>query len=287
MVRALIMACVFFVFSISGCSICGAKKENETEDGKGSIISYRYIPILPMPVPKGLIGARGALVDWKGNSEALNLLENEALRATLGRKESSGLISYGIANSSAKISSGLFTLDSIRYTATPYLLPSYEVVCGSESGSRERCSGSAWTSRVAFLLVGVGARAEIDFSSKSRSFDAASILTFSAKADGVDGRINISSIGVTSASISPLLSASYNLSSENIESTLKSLEAVKLIATFSGGSNEVKITPQILAIDPGDMPMTLLLEDIYRVIGNPEVYRKRMENSGLKESLEQ
>ncbi|MEO0364964.1 MAG: hypothetical protein AAF265_05660 [Pseudomonadota bacterium] len=233
------------------------------------VASYSYVPIEPIPVPPSLRNAKNECMTWdpNDNSSALRLLENEALIASVGQRNDSGTVNYFVADANAVITRGIYTLDSVRYTAIPFLV-SDALTAASESQAK-----------VVFLLVGVGARAEIEFSSDRKSVDTSSLLKLGVQAESnkITGQINLRSLGVTSNSVSTLLALPSGLDFANIEATLRSLDAVKLIATVASAAPEtsIRVNPQIIAIDPVDIPIQDILKDIYKAAINPAEYRQR------------
>jgi hypothetical protein len=242
---------------LAGCSLDGvpetpaqpAAPVGSPAAQNGAVVAYRYIPIEPLPVPVGLTMANGKPLVWTDNMDALGLFENEALNESIATTDASGNFEYLVAGANAAYGSGRMTLDSIRYTVVPYPVTQ---------------SGALSTPTVVFLIVGIGARADIDFSSAKGGVTAGQLLSLSAQ--NVTGNIMMRSMGISSSSISPMLRTPAGLTVENISETFRALDTIKLIGSLSASDSSVKITPEIIGIDPGDLSMNVVLADLYSFI---------------------
>ena len=219
---------------------------------QNAVVAYRYIPIEPLPVPVGLTMADGKALVWTNNTDALGLFENEALNESIATTDASGNLEYLVAGANAAYGAGRMTLDSIRYTVVPYPVTR---------------SGTTPTTSVIFLIVGIGARADVDFSSAKGGVTAGQLLSLSAQ--NVTGNIMMRSMGISSSSISPMLRTPAGLTLENISETFRALDTIKLIGSMSASDSSVKITPEIIGIDPGDVPMNVVLADLYSFSHDP------------------
>jgi hypothetical protein len=211
-----------------------------------TVLAYRYIPIEPLPVPANLTLANGKPLVWTNNTDALALFENEALNEAIAEFDASGNLAYLVASANAAYTAGRMTLDSIRYTVVPYPV--------TQAGSTSSVS-------IVFLIVGIGARADVDFSSAKGGVTAGQLLSLAAQ--DVTGNIMMRSMGISSSSITPMLRTPAGLTFENISETFRSLDTIKLIGSMSASDSSVKITPEIVGIDPGDVPMKVVLADLY------------------------
>lgn len=215
------------------------------------IQSYTYIPINPIPVPNGMKDSNGKVIEFSDKKSAFAFLNNESLIMTIMSSDTAGKLTYLVASANAKLQKGSYIIDQIRFRVVPYKV-------NDKNGSP----------KLVFILIGIGARATIDFCLSSGSIGTGSIFPLGVEFShsNATGTISIQSLGVSGGDISPYLNVPSGVSLDNLSETLRKLDAIKLFGMLS---DNVNVQPQIIAIDSKGLDINDILLDLYSVVNAP------------------
>lgn len=242
-----------FVLAAVGCNTFQNQSggNNLSNTNSDQIVSYRYIPIEPLPMPaKAVPGTHGS-DDAITNEEILKSLHNEAFMMYLSDSDFSGSASM-VASLQGGHQNGVYTLDQIKYRVCPYTV---------EIGEND--------TQIVFLIVGIGGRATIKYSSNKVIANSGGIFGLAAQlsASKAQGSIDIRSMGITGKSIAPFMGSPGNITMNNITDSLKKIDAIKLVGIMSAGDADLTILhPQIIAVDPQGLDMKVVMSSLYRAI---------------------
>jgi hypothetical protein len=240
----------------AGCVTTNRKQEEQSNadtktQPQDEIISYRYIPIEPLPMPaKAVPGTQGS-DDAASNEEILKSLHNEAFMMYISDSDIHGSASMVVSLQGGR-QKGQYTLDQIKYRVCPYTVKTAD--------EKEH---------VVFLIVGIGGRATIQYEARNAIANSGGIFGLAAQlsANKAQGSIDIRSMGISGKSIAPFMGSPGEITMNNITDSLKKIDAIKLVGILSASDPSLTILhPQILAVDPQDLTMKDVMSSLYRSI---------------------
>ena len=223
----------------TACTALNARKPtsppSSTADACDRATQTQAIPIGPLPVQ---IKGDGVIT----NGRILNTMPNETIRISIGQIQENGSIKFGVVGVTQKGSDYKVVLDYVKFRVKSLLL--YDSL---------NCDNNFRAT--AFYDIGVGLRMEANLHSNEAGLDISNLygLGLAAQHNQVSGTLTVQTMGITGASITPLLPMPQELSVNAIQNAIQAIATIKAkIFTEAGAggaaSNDLKIRPQLISV---------------------------------------